>query len=83
MIKLQLGRLKKNVAEKILVGQVPIEICKLLAYFLAADEGNKAVVIVAGVVPRSYVAFSKNRCFAKILLEKLKEEREKFHFCSY
>ena len=51
---------------------MPIEISKLLAYFLPADEGKNAVVTVARQVTC--------RCSAKIQLEKLKEKREKFHF---
>ena len=68
-----------------LVGHLPIELSCLLKYFLEASPENNLIAVVMGkrkrevglVVPAKYVALTKNKTFANILLEKLTEKKRK------
>ena len=68
-----------------LVGHLPIELSCLLKYFLDASPENNLIAVVtrkrkrgAGlVVPAKYVALTKNKTFASILLQKLTEKKRK------
>ena len=76
-------------ADGTLVGHVPIELSRILAYFLKQDEGNFINAQVAGkrkrevglVVPAKYTAHTKDERTANILLEELKKRKILFsHF---
>ena len=68
-----------------LVGHLPIELSCLLTNFLNAAPKNKLNAFVIGkrkrevglVVPAKYVALTGSKIFGNILLEKLKERKEK------
>ena len=68
-----------------LVGHLPKELSCLLKYFLEASPGNNLIAVVTGkrkrevglVVPAKYVALTKKKTFANILLEKLTEKKRK------
>ena len=68
-----------------MVAHLPIELSCLLKYFLEASPENNLIAVVSGkrkrevglVVPAKYVALTKNKTFANILLEKLTEKKRK------
>ena len=68
-----------------LVGHLLIELSCLLKYFLEASPENNLIAVVTGkrkrevglVVPAKYVALTKNKTFANILLKKLTEKKRK------
>ena len=76
----------KSGQSEILVGHLPIELSCLFKYFLEASPDNKLSATVTAkrkrevglVVPAKYVALTKDRRFANVLYEKLKEKKNKY-----
>ena len=75
----------KSENSKSLVGHLPMELSCLLTNFLNAGAENKLHAIVIGkrkremglFVPAKYVAVTKDKRFAEILVNKLLEKKEK------
>lgn len=83
--KFALGVYKSTEGGTILVGHVPIELSQLLNYFLTTGEQrNNLMAEVTGkrkreiglVVPVKYTAFTDDKLFAQVLLEKLEEKKK-------
>ena len=75
--------------EDILVGQVPIEVSRIISYFLQANETDEVKVEVIGkrkheiglIVPGKYYARTETKRTAQILVEQLQHIKEKYtHF---
>ena len=75
--------------EDILVGHIPIEVSRIISYFLQANETDEAKVEVTGkrkreiglIVPGKYYARTKTKRTAQILGEQLQRIKEKYtHF---
>ena len=75
--------------EDILVGHVPVEVPRIISYFLQANGTNEVKVEVTGkrkreiglIVPGKYYARTETKRIAKILGEQLQRIKEKYtHF---
>ena len=71
---------------EVLVGHLPIELSCLFKHFLETSAYNTLSAVVTGkrkrevglVVPAKYIALTKDRRYANVLFEKLKEKKDKY-----
>ena len=85
MTKMLLVFFKSDIPEMLVL---PIEISCLLLYFLEASPENKLIAMLIGkrkrevglAVPAKYVALTKSKTFANVLLGKLQEKIQNFKF---
>ena len=74
-----------------LAGHLPIELSRVLDFFLKEDPDNTLNAEVTGqrkrevglVVPARYTAFTKNRETAQILERELKRRKEQFTYFEF